>query len=268
MTISSTANPHHSYTSPAPGAPASDRWIFFFTGVLFFVTVLAGFIPSSLEKIAAVEAGQRGPLPLVLHVHAVLMGAWILLLLTQVTLVKTSHRKLHQKLGVVSFGLMPAMVITGFLLVPAGLRNLWALDPSVMPPGELDITKDLVANIMLGQIRVGILFPAFVCLALYFRKSDPGTHKRLMILATALPMPAAIDRISWLPSTFPESFMSADLYVLLWLSPLFAWDVMRHRKVHRAWVMWLAAFIPTSVVIQLLWGSQWWLDTAPGLVGL
>ena len=52
-----------------------DRWIYVFMAALFIATTLAGFIPDSLAKIAAVEAGQRAPFPPVLHLHAVLMGA-------------------------------------------------------------------------------------------------------------------------------------------------------------------------------------------------
>jgi hypothetical protein len=63
-----------------------DRWIFVFMAGLFVVVTLAGFVPSSIVKIAAVEAGQRPPFPLILHIHAVLMGSWLILLLGQTSL--------------------------------------------------------------------------------------------------------------------------------------------------------------------------------------
>lgn len=64
-----------------PGALADfvDRWIYVFTALLFLAVVMAGFVPDSLTKIAAVETGQRPPFPPILHAHAVLMGAWIML---------------------------------------------------------------------------------------------------------------------------------------------------------------------------------------------
>ena len=60
---------------PDAGAFArfADRWIYVFMAGLFVVTALAGFVPRSLIKLAAVEAGQRPPFPPILHVHAVLM---------------------------------------------------------------------------------------------------------------------------------------------------------------------------------------------------
>jgi hypothetical protein len=156
------------------------RWVFVLMAALILGTVLVGFIPDSLEKIAAVEAGQRAPFPPVLHVHAVLMGSWVLLLLAQASLV---------------------------------------------------------------AIRTGILFPAFVVWALIVRRRYPETHKRLMILATLLPLPAEIDRIDLLPIARPES---PDLYMLLWALPLLAYDVLRHGRIPRAYLIWVGLIVPLT----------------------
>jgi hypothetical protein len=52
-------------------------------------------------------------------------------------------------------------------------------------------------NIMLIQLRVDILFPFFILIALMARKSKPDLHKRMMFLAIAPPpLPAAFDRIT------------------------------------------------------------------------
>jgi len=45
--------------SGTPRAHALDRWIYVVTAVFFIAIVLAGFIPSSLAKIAAVQAGLK-----------------------------------------------------------------------------------------------------------------------------------------------------------------------------------------------------------------
>jgi len=249
-------------------ADAADRWIFVFMAALLLVTVLTGFIPSSLEKVAAVQSGQRPPLPTVLHVHAVLMGSWVTLLLVQTSLMATRHRAAHQKLGVVAVVLMPAMVVTGFLLVPETFRSVWALDPAVVPANVIAEAKFAISNIALMQIRVGILFPAFVTLALLVRRKDPATHKRMMILASLLPLPAAVDRIGWLPTSMPYNGASPDLYVLLWSLPLLAYDLIRHRRISRAYAIWLIAPLPLTVIVHMLWGSSWWLATVPKLMGV
>src|SRR5690349_13421565 len=76
-----------------------DRWIYVFMAAFFVAIVFAGFIPDSVVKVAAVEAGKRPPFPLILHVHAVLMGSFLLLLLAQTILVATGRRKGHMQLG-------------------------------------------------------------------------------------------------------------------------------------------------------------------------
>jgi hypothetical protein len=230
--------------------------------------VLAGFVPSSIEKISAVQAGDRAAFMPVLHVHAALMATWIALLLTQTGLIASDNRALHQRLGVAAIVLMPAMVITGFVLVPANFNIVWSLDPAVIPAEVLAMRKEFISNISLAQIRIGILFPIFVGMALYFRKKDSQTHKRLMILATVLPLPAAIDRIGWLPNTMPTSPIAPDLYILLLIAPLFTYDLLRQKGIPKAYFYWLAGFIPSGILINLLWSSQWWLSTAPKLMGV
>lgn len=246
-----------------------DRWIFPAMAALFFVTTLVGFIPSSLAKLAAVEAGQRPPLPGVLHLHAVLMGSWLLLLLAQTGLVAADRRALHRTLGLVSLVLVPAMVITGFVLVPTNFEMVWGMAAAAPPEqaAEIQGLLEFVTNIALVQTRVGLLFPLLVGWALVVRRSDPGTHKRLMILATVLPLPAAIDRIAWLPSTLPVSPLSQDLYVFLWILPMFLYDVLRHKRVPRAYYIWMAVNLPFVAVTHALWGSEWWMATAPKLFG-
>jgi uncharacterized membrane protein YozB (DUF420 family) len=251
------------------GAEVSlDRWIFVLMALLLLVTVLTGFIPTSLEKIAAVQAGERAPFLPVLHVHAFLMGAWILLLLVQTSLVASDNRALHRQLGITAVVLMPAMVVTGFLLVPANFGIIWNLNPEIVPAQVIAETKVIISNIALLQIRIGILFPIMVGLALYYRKTDSDTHKRLMILATVLPIPAAVDRIFWLPNTMPDSPIGPDFYTLLLVLPLFAFDLLKKKGIPRAYVIWIAGWLPTAIIMHLLWNSPWWLSTAPKLMGM
>lgn len=252
-------------------ADLAGRWIYVFMAGLFVATALVGFVPSSIEKVGAVQAGLRPPFPLILHVHAVLMGAWLLLLLAQTLLMATNRRAYHMQLGLAAIVLMPAMWIAGLILVPTMLRGLWSIDVTQLPPPQAEgiaAAKPFVTNILLMQIRMGILFPLFVTWALLLRRKDPETHKRLMILATVLPLPAAIDRIAWLPTTLPASGASPDLYILLWVLPMFALDVVRHRRIPRAYLIWLGVSLPFVAVSQLLWGTPWWLETGPKLIGL
>lgn len=247
-----------------------DQWIYVFMAAFFIVITLTGFIPDSLAKIAAIEAGERPPFPLVLHVHSVLMGSFLLLLLAQATLAATGRLQYHQRLGIAAVVLAPAIVVAGFILVPTMYHQIW--DGMQMAAGEaragMQAFLRMFDNIMLIQIRVGVLFALFMLIALMARKRDSGLHKRMMFLAIAPALPAAFDRMTWLPNTLPENPLSPDLYVLLAVAPMFIWDLLRSHSVHKAYWIWLAFMVPSSILIHMLWDTEWWHATAPRLVGL
>ena len=247
----------------------ADRWIYVFMAGLFIATVLLGFIPDSNRILANVAAGARPPLPPVLHIHAALMGSWLSLLLVQALLMATGRRGFHMQLGLLGMVLAPAMVIAGFFLIPtmdgqivAGIRHG---PPEVA--AQLRAVLPLVMNIMLIQMRAGFVFAVLVAIALSVRNSDSETHKRLLFLATAAPLPAATDRMTWLPSSMPGSAWTVELWPLVILSPLILWDLYRQRRIHRAYWIWLAVAILPAAAMHLLWGSDWWFKTALSLLG-
>jgi len=105
-------------------------------------------------------------------------------------------------------------------------------------------------------------------MALKARRGNSGLHKRMIFLATAMPLPAAIDRMSWLPTTLPASPIATDLYVLLAVSPLFVWDVVRNRRVHEAYWIWIAVNVPLAGLINLLWNTPAWHAAARQIMGV
>lgn len=258
------------YLSGTPRAHAVDRWIYVFTAASFVVIALAGFIPSSLVKIAAVQAGERPPFPLVMHMHAVLMGSFLMLLLAQTMLVATGRCHLHMRLGLAAMVLVPALVVVGFMLAQTSYLALWTQAQAAPPEAQQGLRQALLMseNIKLLQLRIGILFPLFLGIGLWARGREPGLHKRMMILGTAMTLPAGIDRIPWLPHTFPDSALSADLYTLLAVSPMLVWDVVRNQSVHRAYWIWLAINIPFAIAVHALWGTPWWHATARQMMGV
>lgn len=256
--------------SGTPRAYALDRWIYVITAASFIAIVLAGFIPSSLGQIEAVRSGARAPFPLVLHVHAISMGSFLILLLAQTTLVATGRCALHRRLGLAAMVLAPVMVVAGFLLASTNYHSAWNAALAAPPEAreQLQQVVRFVDNILLMQLRIGILFPIMLVIALRARGRDAGLHKRMMILATAVALPAGIDRIPWLPTTMPFGPLAPDLYTLLALSPMFLWDAIRNRFVHRAYWIWLALFLPFAVFVHASWDSLWWHATARQLMGV
>lgn len=269
-TFADNISTQHAGAVRGPIARAVDRWIFVFMGAFFIAIVLAGFIPSSIAKVAAVQAGERPPFPLVLHMHAVLMGSFLLLLISQTTLMATRRPEIHRRLGLAALVLAPALVIVGLVLVPTNYHAVW----NAAHFGPPDVQARLAGvplildNIMLLQLRIAILFPLFLGIGLWARNRDSGLHKRMMILSVAMALPAGIDRIPWLPHTMPASPISPDGYTLLAVAPLFIWDVVRNRRIHKAWWIWLGINLPFAIAVHGLWDKDWWHSTARQVMGV
>jgi hypothetical protein len=256
--------------SGTPRAHAIDRWIFVFMAAWFIAIVLAGFIPDSMDKVAAVQAGERASFPAVLHVHAVLMGSFLLLLLAQSWLMATGRNAQHMRLGILGLVLAPALVIVGFILAPTMYHMLWDGAQAAPPEkrGGMEVGLGIWENILLLQIRIGILFALFMAIGLKARGRNAGMHKRMMFLATVMALPAGIDRIPWLTHTMPGSPVSVDLYTLLAIAPMLLWDLIRNRRLHSAYVIWLAMNVPFAIAVHGLWDTPWWHQTARQIMGV
>ena len=221
-------------------------------------------------KIEMVRTGQRPPFPLVLHMHAVMMGAFLLLLLAQTWLMATGRRARHMQLGIAGMVAAVGVVIVGFVLVPTMYHQLWNSAQAAPPEAQAPLKQAVRIwdNITLLQLRIGLLFPLFIAIGINARGKEAGLHKRMLILATAIPLPAGIDRIPWLPHTMPGNPLSVDLYTMLAISPMFVWDVVRNGRVHRAYWILIAAYLPCAIAVHMLWNTDWWHSVVPRLMGV
>ena len=250
--------------SGTPRAGFVDRWIFVGMAAWFILVVLVGFIPDAIGKVQAVQAGLRPPFPIVLHLHAVAMGSFLLLLLTQTVMVATGREALHKQVGIAAFVLVPALVVIGIALAPTMYYQTWnALQ--IAPASARPALQQLLyikEDILLLQISAGVLFAIFVTIALRARVKNSGLHKRMMFLATAVPLGASIDRMDWLPSSLPANPWATDLWTIVALAPMLVWDIARNRKVHQAYWIWLAIYVPACAVVDFLWDKPAWHTTA------
>jgi hypothetical protein len=164
--------------------------------------------------------------------------------------------------------LAPTIVVLMFLIARGTYAGLMAMPPGAMPADAYAGVMQLVSNIYLEQIRSMVLFGGLIAWALIVRKRDSETHKRLLILATLIPLPAAINRIAWLPGNFPESPVSQWLYQLLLIAPVIIYDLARRGRVHRAYVIGIALNVPFAIAAYLLWNSPSWAAMVPRLMGL
>ncbi|HYK39610.1 MAG TPA: hypothetical protein VEU98_06265, partial [Candidatus Eremiobacteraceae bacterium] len=170
----------------------------------------------------------RAPLPsLIIHIHGAAFTCWILLLITQTSLVAAGRTDIHRKLGIAGFLLACAMFVLGIL---AGTDNLLR--------GH-DVAGRDPKTFYIVPLTDMLLFGTFIYFAFRNRK-NPSAHKRYIFLATAASLVAAIAR---LPFAFsrrnnPVDGALSDLFLLA----LIAYDLWSTRKIYRA-TLWVGVFL-------------------------
>lgn len=220
---------------------------------LFVIVAITGFAPRSV----AIVTGKMAVPPLVVHLHAAVMASWVVLLAIQATLSLRGRMDLHRKWGLASLVVAP-LVLTMLIAVTVVRQN----DAAGTPGGPI------ANNILFLQIRSILMFPTFFIWGLLTRRTDPQTHKRMMLLATLMLLDAAIARMGWLPyNEFPRSYGAVHAYLLLLLVPALLYDLFRLGRIHRAWVWGLALILTWVIATEFVWGSPWWRGFGPKLVG-
>ena len=234
----------------------SESTFFLLMAVLTLATAVVGFAPNT----AAVVTGTMDWPPLLIHIHGACMLSWLLLLVTQTGLSSSGNIRLHRRLGLLSLVVVPALVLVMIVVTYVFLTS------APLSPNEA--ASAVMYNIFALQIRAIVLFPMLVGWALAARRSSPGTHKRLMLIATIGVLDAAIARMSWLPGTGAATYSSFEVmsaYQFLLMTPLIAYDYISRGRVHRATVIGIGAFVTFALIENVLWGSEWWLENAARL---
>ena len=109
-------------------------------------------------------------------------------------------------------------------------------------------------SVGLIQLRRLILFPAFWAAAMYARRTDPGTHKRLQFWATLVLLDAAIMRMPWLPNFGSENIVGVSgIYLLVFGGLMIAYDLYAEGRVLKANVVPAILIAGTSLAAGLLW---------------
>ncbi len=212
-------------TKTATGLPGRrfDHLFFSTMALLMLATVFLGF--AHTYYLAGVF---QAPLPsVIIHVHGAAFSCWILLLITQTSLVSAGRVDIHRRLGIAGFLLACVMVILGVMAATDSLlgnRGPVGRDPKffyIIPLTDMLIFATLV-------------FFAFRA------RSNPPAHKRLILVATIALLIAAIAR--WPFAIVHRIPVRAALFSYAFLLILVAYDLWSTRKVHRA-TIWAGAFL-------------------------
>lgn len=215
------------------------------------VLILAGFAQTYyLKTLFGAPA-----LPLLLHVHGLLMTAWIVLFAVQARLVATRRVAVHRKLGVVGAVLIVLIPIVGVVVAIHGAKL--GHSPAGGPPPLVFLAVPLF-NIVAFFILAGSA-------VLLRRRTD--WHRRLMLVATLNLLPPALGRFApeylHLPG-LPVAFGVTDLALIGCL----VYDTLRHRRLHPAFGWGLALVLAWEAAALGLSGTAGWQHVASWLVQL
>ena len=188
---------------------------------LFVVALLMLCTCSSALRTVLYLAGIFGaPLPsLIIHLHGAAFSCWILLLVTQTSLVAAGRVNIHRRLGIAGFILACFMVMLGVLAATDSLGRGTG-------PSGLDAKFFYVIPMTDMLIFATLVFFAFRA------RSNPAAHKRLILVATTALLIAALAR--WPYTIVHRKPMMAALASYIFLIILVAYDLWSIRKVHRA----------------------------------
>ncbi|SNS38699.1 hypothetical protein SAMN06295912_105168 [Sphingomonas laterariae] len=226
----------------------------FYSGAAWsmLAAVLIGFAPSwFLVPFNGLPAHIVPPTPLV-HLHGAVFSAWMLLFVTQTSLVAAGRTDIHRRLGLIGLPLVLAMIVIGTITGLAGIAR--ASGPPVVPPPSW-------AAIPLFSV------PGFggLILAALWKRRVPQSHKRLMLLAMVPMMGAAFGRMPWFGG-LSGIVLIPSLYVVA----LALWDMATLRRLHRA-TIWGGLFAFGAVMIPVLvWQTPAWIafaNWAAALIG-
>ncbi len=223
-----------------------------FSATVAVLAAIAAFVGFARTYYLKELFGTR-PLPVLVHIHGLVMTCWLVLLIAQTVLVVRHRTDIHRRLGVFGGVLASMIVVIGTAVAIHAVRAGHA--PPRMSPLSFLI-------IPLGDIT---LFGIFVAAALYYRRR-PELHKRCMIVATIAILPAALARWPWpLIAHQPLHFFAATDVLLI---GIIAFDYARTRRLSPAY-LWAGLVLIASHPLRLMLAdTKAWQTFAHWITGI
>lgn len=209
-----------------------DRIFFQAFAVLVVFVVFVGFAQTfylaGVLQIPRWKAFAAPPHHWIVNLHGIIFSAWAVLLLVQTSLAKAGRIGLHRRLGLVGFALACLVVLAGVAVVCEQSARFYR-------PGQSVVTGTAQVFRVVG----------FAALSYFgFReRRNPRAHKRLMLLATIVLLPAPLVR--W-PIIFAGNFILALACCYSLLAVMAFYDWRSTGKVQLATVLGSATVIATN----------------------
>jgi hypothetical protein len=232
----------------------SERAFFLWMTIAIGLTVFVGFSRSFF--LAPLFPGFPAAREPFFALHGTVFASWFVLLIVQASLVTAGRVHLHRQLGVFGAFLAAAMVVLG----TAG-----GLIAAHRPTGFVDLPVPPLIFLVVPLSEM-LLFAVLVTLAIVKRR-NPQTHKRLMLIASATLITAALARWPVLKAGGPLVFFAAaDLFLVA----LAIWDFKSRGRLHPV-TLWAGSIAILMQPLSLaLGGTALWHSFAlwaTGFVG-
>ena len=200
-------------------ARSSDHAFFSTMAIVASIAIAGGFGSTYGTKMV----NGTPPFSPIVHLHAAVFACWLVVFITQTTLVRVGRTDLHRRLGVASVVLAAAMVIVSTMTSIASGRAGHTGVPGVE-------FADAAGFLMLN-LAITVVFGVLYAAGWYCRRS-PQTHKRLMLMATtgALVGPG-VSRLPFASGRTPV----IGILVLAFMCAGPAYDLITRRRLHPAY---------------------------------
>jgi len=238
---------------------ASDRNFFLIILCAIWGGVIAGFVPDSLDHFT----GRHVAYAAIVHVHAVSYVAWLALLTTQMTLIRSDRVALHMRLGVLGLVMIPWMTIVG----------PWAF----LVMGHLEYgTPDGDAPFLILPVLSVVSFAIIAGAGLALR-ANAAVHKRLMLIGTIVLSDAGFSR--WIGPYlgpfmgkvfgpgFVSFFVPHFIGACLLMGAILVHDLVSRRRVQPAVAAAVALAVSLQVVTTIVYHLPAWTPIAVRLLG-
>jgi len=159
------------------------------------------------------------------HIHGLVMTAWVLLFFTQTLLIAKHRADLHRKLGIVGAALAALVLLLGLFTIGHSIeRQKPAADAM------------LVIELFVAFDGISLLVFAALVLAGVLHRQRPEIHRRLMLIAMISLLPPAYGRLIANVTHHNVELLVLGMMYASALSCLLV-DAWRHRRVHPAFAM-------------------------------
>ena len=212
--------------------------------VAFLLTAVAGFGPTYFFK----PVHPSPPLSLLLHVHAMVFTAWLILVIVQTGLVRADRVDVHKRLGIFGALLAASMVVLGLSVAVDAARRGASADG--MTP----------LAFMIFPFGQTLLFGGFMAAGLWKRR-QPEIHRRFMMLGTICILTPAISRL------VDKRSLLAMFLTLAFVVVAMIHDWLSRRRVHPVYIFGGVILLVSGPLRAVIANSAAWQSFARLLVG-